>query len=40
MKITFLFPGIGIAGGIRSTFELASRLQDRGHEVSVIYPLI
>lgn len=40
MKITFLLPGIGIAGGIRSTFELANRLQDRGHEVSVIYPLI
>ena len=40
MKITFLLPGIGIAGGIRSTFELANRLQDRGHEVSVVYPLI
>lgn len=40
MKITFLLPGIGIAGGIRSTFELANRLQDRGHEVSIVYPLI
>lgn len=40
MKISFLLPGIGIAGGIRSTFELVNRLQDRGHKVSVIYPLI
>lgn len=31
---------IGIAGGIRSTFELANRLQERGHDVSIIYPLI
>lgn len=40
MKITFILPWIAIAGGIRSTFELANRLQDRGHDVSVVYPLI
>lgn len=40
MEITFLLPGIGIIGGIRSTFELANRLQDKGHEVSIVYPLI
>ncbi len=40
MKITFLLPEIDIAGGIKSTFELANRLQDRGHKISVIYPLI
>lgn len=40
MRITFLLPGISITGGIRSTFELANRLQDRGHEVSIIYPLM
>ena len=40
MRITFLLPSIGIAGGIRSTFELANRLQERGHDVSVVYPLI
>lgn len=40
MKITFILPIIGIGGGTRSTFELANRLQDRGHEVSVVYPLI
>lgn len=40
MKITFLLLGVGIAGGIRSTFELANRLQARGHDVSIIYPLI
>lgn len=40
MKITFLLPGIPIAGGIKSTFELANRLQERGHEVKIIYPLI
>jgi len=40
MKITFILPYVGISGGIRSTFELANRLQDRGHKVSVVYPLI
>ena len=40
MKITFILPGIGIAGGVKSTFELATRLQSKGHEVSVVYPLI
>jgi len=40
MKITFLLPGIGIAGGIRSTFELANHLQDKNHNVSIIYPLL
>jgi len=40
MKITFLLPSIGIGGGIRSTFELANRLQGRGHDVSIVYPLI
>ena len=40
MRITFLLPEIGIAGGIRSTFEVVDRLQDRGHDVSIVYPLI
>ena len=40
MKITFVLPGIGIAGGIRVVFEYANRLQDRGHEVNVVYPLL
>lgn len=40
MKITFILPGIEITGGIKSTFELANRLQERGHNVSIVYPLI
>lgn len=40
MRITFLLPAIGVVGGVRSTFELANRLEERGHEVSVVYPLI
>jgi len=40
MRINFLLPGIGVAGGIRSTFELANRLAKKGHEVSVVYPLL
>ncbi len=39
MKINFLLPSVGVGGGIRSTFELANRLQDRGHEVSIVYPI-
>lgn len=40
MRITFILPMIDIAGGIKSTFELANCLQDRGHNVSVVYPLL
>ncbi len=40
MRITFILPSIGLSGGVRSTYELANRLQDRGHNVSIVYPLI
>lgn len=40
MKITFVLPTKNISGGVKSTFELANRMQARGHEVSVVYPLI
>lgn len=39
MKITFILPGIDISGGVKSTFELANRLFQRGHQVSVVYSL-
>lgn len=37
MRITFILPGTGISGGVRSTFELANHLHGRGHDVSVVY---
>ena len=40
MKITFILPFLGLAGGIRVVFEYANRLTDRGHEVSIVYPLM
>ena len=40
MRITFVLPHVRVGGGVRSTLELANRLQDRGHEVTVVYPLI
>jgi len=40
MKITFVLPGISIAGGVRVVFEYANRLIDRGHKVYIIYPTI
>jgi hypothetical protein len=40
MKITFVVPGIGMSGGTRVVFEYANHLQKRGHDVTVIYPLI
>jgi glycosyltransferase involved in cell wall biosynthesis len=39
VKITFILPGIDISGGVKSTFELANRLFQRGHQVSVVYSL-
>lgn len=38
MKIQFLLPMAGIAGGVKVVFEYANRLHDRGHEVSILYP--
>lgn len=40
MKITFLLPYIGIGGGVKVVFEYANRLTERGHDVTIIYPLI
>jgi len=40
MKITFVAPSLGLGGGIRVVFEYANRLTDRGHEVSIVYPLM
>lgn len=40
MKITFLLPNIELSGGVKVVFEYANRLYDRGHSVSVVYPLM
>ena len=40
MKITFVVPSLGLGGGVRVVFEYANRLTDRGHEVSIVHPLI
>ena len=38
MRITFLLPGIGLVGGIKTVFEYANRLVERHHSVSIVYP--
>jgi len=38
MRITFLTPHVDISGGVRIILGYASRLADRGHEVTVICP--
>jgi glycosyltransferase involved in cell wall biosynthesis len=40
MRINFVLPGLGIAGGVRVVFEHANRLSKRGHEVNIIYPTV
>jgi glycosyltransferase involved in cell wall biosynthesis len=40
MKITFMLANLGIKGGHRVIYEYANRLQERGHEVSIVYPII
>lgn len=40
MKINFLLPGVGISGGTRVVFEYANRLSERGHDVTILYPII
>ncbi len=36
MKIVYLLESSGLWGGVKSVFEAANRLQDRGHEVTVL----
>jgi glycosyltransferase involved in cell wall biosynthesis len=40
MNITFILPDIKLSGGVKIVFEYANRLCDRGHKVSVAYPII
>lgn len=40
MKINFILPLIGLSGGVKVVFEYANHLQNRGHDVTVYYPLI
>ena len=40
MKITFVLSSLGIRGGHRVIYEYANRLQERGHEVSIVYPIV
>ena len=40
MKITFVLSSLGVRGGHRVVYEYANRLQERGHEVSIVYPII
>ncbi|MFA5162294.1 MAG: glycosyltransferase family 4 protein [Elusimicrobiales bacterium] len=38
MRITFVLPGVFIAGGVRAIFECANGLTERGHQVNIVYP--
>jgi glycosyltransferase involved in cell wall biosynthesis len=40
MKINFILPGIGLAGGVRVVAQYAKQLSERGHDVTVLYPTI
>lgn len=40
MKITFILPGVYLAGGSKVVFEYANRLQAKGHEVCIVHPII
>lgn len=40
MRVTFVLPGISLIGGVRVVFEYANRLQERGHEVNIVYPFM
>ncbi len=40
LKINFVLPFISLTGGVKIVLEYANRLTERGHYVTVIYPLI
>jgi len=37
MKISFIQPHLELYGGIRRIIELANRLTERGHDVTIFY---
>lgn len=40
MKITFVLHSIDLSGGTKVIFEYANQLEQRGHEVTIVYPLV
>jgi len=40
MKVTFVLPLLAFSGGIKVIFEYANKLQQRGHQVHIIAPII
>jgi len=40
MKLNFVLPTVGTAGGVRVVFEYANRLDARGHDVTILYPTV
>ncbi len=40
MRITFVLPQLELYGGIKSSLQLAEALQELGHDVSVVYPML
>ena len=40
VKITFVLPNVQISGGIKATLAMADALQDLGHQIKVVYPII
>ena len=39
MRISFVLPFINWSGGVRTVFEYAHRLQQRGHRLAIYFPL-
>lgn len=40
MRINIVLPGLALSGGVRVAFEHANRLSERGHEVTIVSPLV
>jgi len=40
MKITFLINGLSLSGGIRVVFEYANHLSEKGHQVTLVVPIV
>ncbi len=40
LKVTFILPDVDVSGGVKAVLEFSNHLISRGHDVTVVYPLL
>lgn len=40
LEINFVLPHTGVSGGVRVVYELANKLEQKGHDITVLFPIV